>query len=192
MIVDQPIYFYTASVYNFQMLLADDKIKEIIISSLQYLINQKRLKLYAYVIMSNHIHFIWEEIISEEYNESSKAAFMKFTSHQFQKTLRKDSPESLENFKVTKSDRNFQFWNRIPLSIEIYSRKVMEQKLDYIYNNPVQEQWDLVDEPQKYKYSSARFYEEEIDELGFYLFAIMYFDSLSLQLVGEDTNSRIL
>jgi hypothetical protein len=32
------------------------------------------------------------------------------------------------------------------------------QKLEYIHNNPVQGKWKLVEYPEDYKYSSARFY----------------------------------
>jgi hypothetical protein len=36
---------------------------------------------------------------------------------------------------------------------------VIEQKLDYIHNNPCQGKWMLADNPVSYQYSSAAFYE---------------------------------
>ena len=45
------------------------------------------------------------------------------------------------------------------MSVPIYSREVLEQKLDYIHHNPVQEKWKLVDDAVDYKYSTMSFYE---------------------------------
>jgi putative transposase len=53
------------------------------------------------------------------------------------------------------------------LCIEIYSRKVAKQKLDYIHFNPVSGKWLLAKDDLGYHYSSARFYETGIDEFGF-------------------------
>ncbi|MFW6311159.1 MAG: hypothetical protein ACOC1K_02875 [Nanoarchaeota archaeon] len=36
--------------------------------------------------------------------------------------------------------------------------KTYQVKLHYIHNNPVQERWELVNKPEDYRYSSARFY----------------------------------
>jgi len=53
------------------------------------------------------------------------------------------------------------------LAIELYTRKVFEQKLDYIHNNPLQERWNLVENATDYNYSSAKYYDSEIDDSGF-------------------------
>jgi putative transposase len=52
-------YFYTLTVLDFSHLLADDKLKRIIIESWQYLVQQKLIEIYGYVIMPNHVHLIW-------------------------------------------------------------------------------------------------------------------------------------
>ena len=36
---------------------------------------------------------------------------------------------------------------------------MLEQKLDYLHDNPVQERWKLTDEAVNYNYSSLSFYE---------------------------------
>lgn len=48
--------------------------------------------------------------------------------------------------------------------IRLYARKVIEQKLDYIHNNPLQEKWNLAKRPEEYTYSSAEYYEIGIDK----------------------------
>ena len=52
--------FYTATIYQWQHLLAEDKHKDIIVDSLKFLVTEKRIELNAFVIMSNHIHLIWQ------------------------------------------------------------------------------------------------------------------------------------
>ncbi len=74
--------------------------------------------------------------------------------------LERENPLFLQEFYVNLKDRKYQLWKRNSLSIEMFSREVMEQKLDYIHNNPVQGKWMLADEPLSYKYSSIRYYEE--------------------------------
>ncbi len=66
----------------------------------------------------------------------------------------------LEEFKVDKKDRDYQFWKRRPLSVELYSELVYWQKIDYIHDNPVKA--GLCKYPEEYKYSSAKYYELEL------------------------------
>ena len=52
--------FFTASIKSWYKLLEHDKYKDIVINSLRFLVEDKRIKLYAFVIMSDHIHLIWQ------------------------------------------------------------------------------------------------------------------------------------
>lgn len=56
MIIEHP-QFFTATNLEWKRLLKPDKYKEIIIESFQFFVKDKRIKLYAFVIMENHIHF---------------------------------------------------------------------------------------------------------------------------------------
>ena len=51
----------------------------------------------------------------------------------------------MKKYEVNDSDRTNQFWERNPLSIEIYSREVAEQKLRYFHNNPLSRKMELYD-----------------------------------------------
>ena len=62
--------------------------------------------------------------------------------------------------------RNYQFWERNSLSIDLWTPDVFTQKVDYINNNPLQEKWRLAEFPEDYKYSSAKFYYSGHDEFG--------------------------
>jgi REP element-mobilizing transposase RayT len=54
--------FFTATIYEFKPALAEDIYKDIIIDSLQFLVREKRIQLNAFVIMSNHLHLIWQPL----------------------------------------------------------------------------------------------------------------------------------
>jgi hypothetical protein len=49
-----------------------------------------------------------------------------------------------------------QFWRQDNHPMELSTNEMMQQRLDYIHNNPVVE--GLMDEPEHYVYSSARDY----------------------------------
>ena len=71
--------------------------------------------------------------------------------------LNKHHPQVLKLFYVGAKDRKYQFWERNSLTEYLTSREMIEQKLNYIHNNPVQGRWMLANDPLEYKYSSARF-----------------------------------
>jgi len=154
------IYFYTASILDWIPLLRTEKFKLIVLNSLVHLIEKEKIKVYGFVIMPNHIHLIWENIAVNG-KEMPYASFMKFTGHQFLEELRKENDPLLERFKVDRNSRQHQFWQRNALPIRLYDRKILEQKLNYIHLNPLQQHWNLVDDPNNYLFSSCSFYEQE-------------------------------
>jgi REP-associated tyrosine transposase len=81
--------------------------------------------------------------------------FSKFTAQQLKFSIINKSA-NLDNYKSTQSDRAYQFWERRPFKATMYNRKVLEQKLDYIYYNPVKA--GLCQYPEDYLYSSASYY----------------------------------
>ena len=147
--------YFTATIYEWQTVLADDSHKDIIIDSLQYLVNDKRIELNAFVIMSNHIHLIWQALAGFT-SSGVQASFMKYTARQIKRSLIKNKPDMLDAFKVNKHDREYQIWKREPLSIELLNELMFKQKLEYIHYNPVRA--GLCNVPEEYYYSSARFY----------------------------------
>jgi REP element-mobilizing transposase RayT len=116
--------------------------------------------------MPNHIHLVWrinEDVLLEDVQRD----FLKYTAQQIRFDLQKHHPRVLSHFEVNLKDRKYQFWERNALSIDLFDRKVVEQKLTYIHNNPLQEKWNLTKHPQDYWYSSYRFYETGQDDFGF-------------------------
>ena len=93
--------------------------------------------------------------------------FLKFTAQQIKQDLEVNHPAILPHFEVNLKDRKYQFWERNPLSVDLYSRKVVYQKLVYMHNNPLQDKWQLVERPEDYWFSSYRFYDVGVDDFGF-------------------------
>ena len=162
-ITEWPQYF-TATNLEWKNLLQPDKYKDIIIDSLRFLVNDKRVKLYAFVIMINHIHLIWQMCPGIE-PMAVQRDFLKYTAQKIKTDLSRFHPLILDRFSVSAKDRKYQFWERNSLSVELRTDKVFLQKLKYIHHNPVRT--GLCSLPEEYKYSSALFYERDNDNWGF-------------------------
>lgn len=104
----EKLYFYTASIYKWKHLLKEDLFKEVIVNSLNHLQKTNKLKVHGFVIMPNHIHLIWE-LLNVNGKELPHASFMKFTAHEFQRLLRRNNSEILEEFSVSRTSRDYQF-----------------------------------------------------------------------------------
>ena len=159
-------FFFTATVLNWKHILNPDKYKDIIIESFKFLVNKNRVRIFAFVIMPNHYHTVWR--INENLEKSDfQRDSMKFTGQTILRDLKSYHKEIHNSMYVGAKDRKYQFWERNPLSVPLYSQKVVEQKINYIHGNPVKPKWNLAAEPQDYKYSSAGFYYTGKDEFGF-------------------------
>ncbi len=164
------VQFFTATILEWKHLLKPDKYKDIIIDSLRYLTTEKRVKVYAFVIMSNHIHLMWQ-IQPNNTLEDVQRDFLKFVAQKIKYDLVKHHPAVLEMFRVDAKDRKYQFWERNPLSTDLYTHEVFMQKLEYIHQNPVVA--GICNLPEQYKYSSAKLYYTDVNDYEFitHLFA---------------------
>jgi len=162
--LENPLQFYTATILEWKHLLKPNKYKQIISSSLAFLVKENRVKVFGFVIMSNHVHIIWQgtELYSLKHTQLS---FMKFTAQQIKFDLEKSHPEVLAHFMVDSKDRKYQIWERNPLCIDIMSSEVFIQKLNYIHENPVKAA--LCKDATDYEYSSAKHYSNQNTSLIF-------------------------
>jgi REP element-mobilizing transposase RayT len=156
--------FFTATNLEWKKLLKVDKYKDIVISSMRFLVKNKRVRIFSFVIMENHIHLIWQ-MLPSYIPVAVQRDFLKYTAQRIQKNLQRNHPEVLAHFKVKAKDREYQFWERNALSVELRKHAVFLQKLQYIHENPVRA--GICKLPEEYKYSSALFYETGIDNWGF-------------------------
>ena len=138
--------------------------KDLIIEYLKKLSDANLITVYAFVIMPNHVHFIWRQ---DNLNgkETPQGSFLKYTGYEFLKKLKSEGISKM--YEVNAANKKHEIWQRDSLSVEIYSREVAQQKLEYIHFNPVSGIWKLSKDDLDYYYSSARFYETCVDDFGF-------------------------
>ncbi len=141
------VYFFTATIHEFKHLLNEDINKDLIINYLKELSSKELIRVYGFVIMPNHtclagkqVHLIWEQLQLNG-KETAQGSFLKYTAHEFLKILK--APRRSKEYEIIAANKKHQIWLRDSLSVEIYSRAVARQKLDYIHVNPVNKKWQL-------------------------------------------------
>ena len=156
----QALYFLTFTIVNWIDIFTRKDYKLIITNSLNYCIENKGLEVYAWVIMSNHIHiiakakegFVLSHIIRD---------FKKFTSKQIIETINEIGESRKEwlldkfSFEARKTGRaeNFKVWTDDNHSICLENTEWFLQRLNYIHENPVKQM--IVQNSHEYLFSSA-------------------------------------
>lgn len=137
--------------------------KDILINSLKYCRQKKGLELYGYCIMTNHLHMIC--CAKEGFSLSDILRdFKRHTAKHLLKSIHSEKESRrqwiLELLRKAGSDntknKEFQIWRQDNHPMELYSNHFIDQKLNYIHDNPVVE--GIVENPEDYLYSSARNY----------------------------------
>lgn len=160
------LYFWTATINGWKHLLAENHMKMEIIQSLQWLKAKELISVYAYVIMPNHMHLVWE-LHEPNGKESAKGSLLKFTAHRFRRILLDTNPTLLSSYQSSASNKAHEFWQPDSQAFPLYQRATIKQKINYIHNNPVNGKWSLASSANTYRFSSANFYQTGVDEFGF-------------------------
>ena len=103
---------------------------------------------------TNHVHLIIRA--KEGYLlQDILRDFKKFTSKAIIKAIEENPVESRKEWllKQFKTEKGYSFWRGDNKPIELWSNAVIDQKLNYIHQNPVEE--GLVFRAEDYRYSSA-------------------------------------
>ena len=130
---------------------------------MQYCQENKGLEIYAYCLMTSHIHLLCKAtngfILSDVMRD-----FKRFTSKKIIQTIIEE-PESRREWMLDyfskasehlKKKQNYKVWQNGYHAEHIYSNKFILQKLNYIHNNPIKDK--IVTQPEDYYFSSARNY----------------------------------
>lgn len=156
-------YFITITTVGWIDVFTRVNQKTILINALQHCQQNKGLEIYAYCIMSSHMHLLCKStdgfILSDVIRDLKK-----FTSKKIIQTII-DEPESrrewmLEYFKKScehlKREQHYKVWQNGYHAEIIETNWFIKQKVNYIHNNPVKDK--IVTLPEDYYYSSARNY----------------------------------
>lgn len=157
-------YFLTMTIIYWIDIFSRKEYRDIIVDSLNYCVNQKGLKLYSWIIMTNHVHLVGQ-VEFESGMSGFLRDFKKYTSKRITETIM-IIPESRRKWLLNKFSfeaqrtgraKNYKLWKDDNHAIDLSNNNIdVMEKIDYIHNNPVVSGW--VAEPDHYIYSSAMDY----------------------------------
>lgn len=159
-------YFVTFTIVNWIDIFSRKDYKLIITDSLNFCIENKGLEIFAWVIMSNHIHLIIKAkqgfVLSHIIRDCKK-----FTSKKIINTIQEIGESRREwlldkfSFEARRTQRakNYKVWKDDNHAILLDSAQMIRQRLDYIHDNPVRQL--IVQHPHEYLFSSAKDYADE-------------------------------
>ena len=136
--------------------------RDIIIDNLRFCQQNKGLEIYAFVVMSNHIHLL----IRSEIGKLSDTIreFKSFTAKKILEAVNTESESRREwilnlfefSAKQHKRNEKYQVWTHENHAEIVYANQFMDSKVRYIHENPVRA--GIVEKAEEYLYSSARNY----------------------------------
>jgi putative transposase len=157
------IHFVSFAVVEWVDVFTRKQYCDIVLESLRYCQQQKDLILYAWCLMSNHIHLV---VSAKSLNTSDILRdFKKYTSSKIIEAIESNPDESRKEWilqifrnKAASNSRNmnYHFWRQDNQPKEMYSSGFTTQKINYIHNNPVEA--GIVEKPEHSLYSSAKDY----------------------------------
>jgi REP element-mobilizing transposase RayT len=147
-------HFITTTVVEWLPVFTTSARCDILVQSFEYCRKNKGLKIYAWVILDNHIHAI---VAAPELTRVI-TDFKRHTAQRILDQLEKEKCEWLLNqfrhFRLPhKVESIHQFWQEGFHPQAIANDQMMDQKLDYVHGNPVQR--GLMAGAEHWRYSSA-------------------------------------
>jgi REP element-mobilizing transposase RayT len=156
------LYYLTFQIVDWIDVFTRQVYRDIIINSFKYAIENKSFDVFAFVIMSNHVHLIAQS--NNGRLSSTIGDIKKFTSKKIIETIQTISESRavwmLNRFRFNAKQHSgnecFQVWTHENHVVYLYSPKFIREKIDYLHNNPVRA--GMVEKPEDYLHSSARWY----------------------------------
>jgi len=155
------VYFVSFAVVEWIDVFTRNEYKDILLDSLRYCQHEKGMEIYAWCVMSNHVHLIFSSV-KDEKPELILGSFKRFTSKAIVAAIKENLQESRKEWLLKQFEeagakssnvKQYQLWRHDNKPIELWSNNVIDEKLNYIHNNPVEE--GIVFKAEQYVYSSA-------------------------------------
>lgn len=147
------MYFITCTVHQWIDVFTRKEYVDILLDSLRHCQQNKGLKIYAWVVMTNHIHLI----VSSDKEKLSNILrdFKKFTSKHIFHAIETNPHESRKRWMtwLLKKDDAIWFWEEGYHGEEITDVAFMDSKINYIHMNPVKA--NIVEKEEEFLYSSC-------------------------------------
>ncbi|MCH7535729.1 MAG: transposase [Bacteroidetes bacterium] len=155
---DTALYYLTFATVEWVDIFTRKRYKDIVVDSLKYCQQKKGLQLYSWVLMSNHVHMVARAEEGFKLSEIIRD-FKRYTSVQIVKSMKQETESRRDWLLKLLQDsgkvkgQNHQLWRNDNHPIELYSNDVIDQKINYIHQNPVVE--GIVRDAEDYLYSSG-------------------------------------
>lgn len=160
----EDFYFVTfTAVYWFDIFIRTEY-KDIFVNSLKYCQKQKGLIVGAYCIMTSHVYLILGTEGKFPLGDIIRD-LKSYTSRHIRKYMEHNPQESRKEWMVwmmqragkkNPKNKDFQLWQQHNHSIALTTNIMLDQRLDYIHENPVKA--GFVEKPEDWIYSSTRDY----------------------------------
>ena len=159
----EKLYFISFAVVYWLDVFIRNEYRDLLLANLSYCQEKKGLEIYAWCIMTSHLHLIIGT--NGDKMENILRDFKSYTAKVIIKSIQENPIESRKEWllwmmgragKNNSNNTTFQFWQQDNHPIELWDNYMMDQKLEYVHQNPVVA--GIVDEPEHYLYSSARDY----------------------------------
>ena len=158
------LHYLTLTIVGWVDIFSRKAYRDVMIDSLKYCQIQKGLEIYAYTIMSNHVHLIVKAKEDSKGLSAIIGDLKKFTSKKIIQTI-KEIPESRRDWllhvfkfqaKYNSNNTTYQVWIQDNHPIQLVSPRWIQQKITYIHLNAVRA--SIVAEAHHYLYASASNY----------------------------------
>jgi REP element-mobilizing transposase RayT len=155
------LYFVTTTAVQHTKTFQRDIIKRILLDGLYYTAVVEHVKVYAFVIMPNHLHFVGQCPSDKPLGDMMrdyKANMARLIVRQYQAEQNYEVLEFLAQAVKRPGKQDFKVWDDGYNAKDVFSPEFLRQKIEYIHSNPLQPHWQMVERPEDYIWSSARFY----------------------------------
>ncbi len=155
------LYFITTRAIQGQLLFRRDVTRRILVDSLHIGRLLGRYRLYAFVIMPNHLHCILQplnDISPTDIVRDYKKATSNLILRQFEAEGNSQALERCAAAVKRPAKQQHAVWEDEYEAQNVFTPEFLMQKLTYIHNNPLQPKWQLADSADTYPWSSAGFY----------------------------------
>jgi len=154
------VYYLTFTVVDWVDVFTRNEYKTVIADSLNYCIDNKGLEVFAWCLMSNHLHLVCRATEGFQISDIIRD-FKKFTAKTILDKI-KTEPESRMDWMLYRFEfagkfdnriSKYRFWQDTNHAIQLDNTELIEQKINYIHDNPVRAM--IVGRQEDYLCSSA-------------------------------------
>jgi REP element-mobilizing transposase RayT len=157
------VYFITFTCFKWLSLFEHTKSYDVVYKWFDYL-KSKDHHVIGYVIMPNHLHALLAFTNSETSINTIIGNGKRFMAYEIVKRMEDKNSKLLDELTAGVSGRDYKIgklhevfepsfdWK------ECKSNNFIDQKLEYMHDNPCRGIWSLVERPELYLHSSAKFY----------------------------------